>query len=368
MPARRQIAAAPAPARYYAMLCDTVGALGVDVAALLRAARIAPADLRARDGVLSTRQIEALVAHAGAMSGRDDLGFELGRRIKLSSHDILGYALISSPTLDSAFRLGARYYALITPTFAMRYVRRERHAEYHFDPIVPLGPEALRFHIEAIVTGTHEAFVTMLGRHLRPYDIYISGLAPAHRRRYRALAPARVHFESANLPGARFVTETAQVDLPLPMADPGALAMAEARCAALLQRITQAGSVAGWVEMMLREAHEGLPTLGELAHVLRITPRTLDRRLRREGQRFLDLSNRVRHERACELLRRRDSTVTQAAYELGYRDVANFSRAFRRAHGSSPGEFQRQQRSAVATAGGRGRRPGRGMQGVSFRV
>lgn len=367
MARERATAAPPAPARYYAMLCDIVAALGVDVPALLRAARIAPAEIRARDGVLSARQVEALVAHAGAMAGRDDLGFELGRRIKLSSHDILGYAMISSSTLDQAFRLCARYYPLITPTFRVRYERGVSHATYHFDPIIPMSPDTLRFHTETIVAATHEALVALLGRHLRPYDLHICGLAPAHRRRYRALVPARVRFDSGSLPGSRFVIETAQVDRPLPMADPGAVAMAEARCAALLQHITQSGSVAGWVEMMLREAHDGLPTLGELAHVLRITPRTLDRRLRREGHGFLELSNRVRHERACELLRRRDSTVTQAAYELGYRDVANFSRAFRRLQGTSPGEFQRRQRPA-ATPGGHGRRPGRSLQSASSRV
>ena len=122
------------PARYYAIFVDRLRHLGVDVDALLRSARIAPGTLYGADGLLTLPQVDALVEGATERTGRPDLGFDLGRLIKLSSHDILGYAIISSPTLDYALRLAARHYRLMTPTFSMRYSRDVRQAEIAFRP------------------------------------------------------------------------------------------------------------------------------------------------------------------------------------------------------------------------------------------
>src|SRR3546814_8811122 len=69
--------------------------------------------------------------------------------------------------------------------------------------------------------------------------------------------------------------------------------------------------------MMLTEARDGMPTLDELAHILHITSRTLDRRLQREGQQFQEMTKRVRLERAFELLGTQRMSVTQVALQLG---------------------------------------------------
>ena len=120
------------------------------------------------------------------------------------------------------------------------------------------------------------------------------------------------------------------------MADRGAREMAESRCEQLLRKTAQANGVTDWVTMMLREAHEGMPTLAELARLLNLSPRTLDRHLAREGSRYLEISKRIRHEKACALLEAGGQSITQVAYELGYKDGANFTRAFRRECGPQP--------------------------------
>ena len=92
---------------------------------------------------------------------------------------------------------------------------------------------------------------------------------------------------------------------------------------------------------MLRESYEGLPTLAELSHLINQPLRTMDRHLAREGSRFLAISKRIRHEKARALLEAENQSITQIAYELGYRDSANFTRAFRRESGLSPSDHRR---------------------------
>ena len=176
---------------------------------------------------------------------------------------------------------------------------------------------------------------------LPSYDIYVSYEEPAHGRAYRELKPARFHFATEPLPGARLVLDSEVAAQELPMADRGAREMAELRCEQLLRKTAQANRITEWVTMMLREAHEGVPALAELARLLNLSPRTLDRHLAREGSRYLEISKRIRHEKACALLEAGDQSITQIAYHLGYQDSAYFTRAFRRETGVSPSDYRR---------------------------
>ncbi|TJY61005.1 AraC family transcriptional regulator [Sinimarinibacterium sp. CAU 1509] len=327
------------PARYYVLFCDWLKSVGVNIEQLLKQSRIDANEFFGPDAMLTLEQVDALLDQSFEATGRPDLGFDWGRQIKLSSHDILGYALLSSPTLDYALRLSSRFYRLMTPTFRLSYRRNAEVAEMEFSPVMSMKPQTLRFHIEGISVSVHDQVRILLGGTMPPYDYYVSIAQPAYHQRYRELNPARWHFEAQQTPGMRVALSANLVDRTLEMSDRTALQMAESRCEALLEHVSQGSGLADWVTMMLHEARDGMPTLDDLAHILHITSRTLDRRLRKEGQHFLDIAKQVRHEKARNLLAGGKMSVTQVALQLGYQDVANFTRAFKRDSGMSPTEF-----------------------------
>ena len=73
---------------------------------------------------------------------------------------------------------------------------------------------------------------------------------------------------------------------------------------------------------------------------LRTGPRTLQRQLDRHGLQFRDIANRVRTQRARELLAEADLSVTAIASDLGYSAPTHFSRAFQRETGMTPRAFR----------------------------
>ena len=328
------------PARYYALLCARLADWGVDVPRLLRDARIKPEILGAAEGQLTPEQLDALVRLATQRSQRTDLGFELGRQIKLSSHNILGYAMLSAPTLDAALRLVARYFSLITPTYVMHYRSTADHTETTLQPALPLSTPVLMFHQETIAVAYYETIKALLSDDPPACSIYLSMAPPPHAARYRELRNATVHFGQTALPGARIVLEKATVERPLAMADQNTVKMAEARCAELLRNIVNRSSLSDWTLMMLREAAHGQPTLDELASILNLSPRTLERRLSAQGASFRDIARKARHETACALIKTGRLNITQIAYQLVYADAANFTRAFRREAGMAPNEYR----------------------------
>ena len=327
------------PARYYALLCLRLAQQGLDVPSLLADASVRPEVIYAADGQLTPEQVEKLAALVAQRTQRSDLGFELGRLLKLSSHDILGYALLSAPTLDAALRLVARYFSLITPTYTMRLAMSGEGAEVRFTPTLPLSHSVLDFHLEAIAVAFHTHMATLLGGTALDCRIHFAFAAPAHAARYRELPGAQVHFASEALPGARIVLPRELLGKSLVMADAHAMQMAEARCATLLATITRSGSLASWARMMLAEAADGAHALAELASILNLSPRTLERRLAAEGVGFRQLALEARHARACTLLKAGRLNVTQIAYQLGYGDAGNFSRGFKKVAGVSPSEY-----------------------------
>lgn len=84
------------------------------------------------------------------------------------------------------------------------------------------------------------------------------------------------------------------------------------------------------------------PHIDLVAEAARSSARTLQRQLAKEGWTYSQLLDQCRMERARELLGRPGARAIDVAFDLGYRDPANFSRAFRRWCGVTPREFRQQ--------------------------
>ncbi len=79
-----------------------------------------------------------------------------------------------------------------------------------------------------------------------------------------------------------------------------------------------------------------------LAADLGLHPRTLQRRLREEGQQHSGIVSQIRHKLALEWLKHSPDSVEDIAERLGFADRRSFSQAFLRWQGLSPSEFRRQ--------------------------
>jgi AraC-like DNA-binding protein len=330
------------PVRYFLALRDTLRDSGVDTTRLLQVAGIDEALFNARDAKLTEIEVEHFVSAARRLTGREDLGFEMGRRIKMNSHDLLGYGLLSCSSLHEFMGLASRHYHLMTETWTMSYRRHFSGGEMIYTPSVALNTESLRFYLETLAMAHQNQVHLLLGGQVQPYDIYLSMPTPSHLQRYQALSPVRFHFHESAVPGLRVVMGSDLLDLPLALGDPQVVREIDERCSALGQRMPRAD--VGWgeyVTMVLREARGEQVTLEDLAKRVNVSARTIDRHLKKEGLGYRELSDKVRFERACELLCAEGASVVDVALRMGFSDAANFSRAFKRVVGVSPGEYQR---------------------------
>jgi AraC-like DNA-binding protein len=94
--------------------------------------------------------------------------------------------------------------------------------------------------------------------------------------------------------------------------------------------------------------HRGDATPTSLAAVLGMSVRTLQRRLGAEGCSLRGIRDEVCRERALERLKDPGATVSSVASELGFSDVAAFSKAFKRWTGESPSLVRRRNKEKPA--------------------
>ena len=83
----------------------------------------------------------------------------------------------------------------------------------------------------------------------------------------------------------------------------------------------------------------GNMTIDRVAGLLRMSTRTLQRRLSDWGFSFEEIVDDVRRVEAIRRVTTGDGTAIEIAFMLGYSDQAHFSRAFRRWTGLSPRKY-----------------------------
>lgn len=331
------------PGRYLAALLgylETVRTPAVDMA--LAEAGVDLAGLTQGPAVLSMAEFDELYSTIVRVTGRQELGFETGRRMSVDKHGALGQLLPRCVTLEEALLLASRHYHLITSAFFLDYRRFPDRAELAFRPGAPMSTVTLHGIEETHALGLNHLVADALAGVGGTYDTYLSMEPPPHAERYERFPNVRFHFGLLPLPEVRTVIAADHLKAPLRLKpSPGSEAI---DAAAVLSQtgdlLGENGRWADWIELMLREAEDCQPSLEQLAEILKVSSRTLTRRLADEGVTFRDLSKAIRHERACEMLRSQRLPISQIAFRLGYTDLANFTHAFQAMAGMSPRAYR----------------------------
>ena len=105
---------------------------------------------------------------------------------------------------------------------------------------------------------------------------------------------------------------------------------------------TGKGDLAGSLRVILPAyLPDGSPGIQLAARLAGTSVRTLQRRLEDQGVTYSQLLEDLRHDLAIYLLRDPDREISEVGRELGYRDPAIFTRAFRRWTDQTPSQFRR---------------------------
>lgn len=338
------------PSRYLRDLVHHLKQSGHDVAPALLKVGVSINSLNLPHARIERVQLTQAMTELARVTGRTDLGFELGLLINLATADVVGQLLLSSATLAEGLRRVAHFFALLTPSFRLQVTSQQSSfLRLQCEPSIPLPYDMAIQGLETLAVAIHRLTLFLLQEKSVPVVLDASWATPSHVARYRELKGLKARFGTGHQPQFIMTLGGGLADAPLPMANATALDEAERSCRRLLDELTSRRSWGDWVTKMLRDVDGHFPTQSDLASLLQISAKTLTRHLAKEGKTYRDLAMEVRHQRALTLLDNSTRSVNEIAQTLGYSDAANFGRAFRQIEGMAPGEYrQRAVRSADA--------------------
>jgi AraC-like DNA-binding protein len=277
----------------------------------------------------------ALLERARDRTGEPGLGYYLGLQTRATLYGYLGFAALSASSLGDALGLAVRF----APTFStaltidlrvdrpVAWLCLEEHAN--------LG-SVRDIVLISMMMGLREVGRALTGQQLSGFaDLAIP--EPAYQARFVDLAP-NVRFGQ---PLNRIVFDSAILDLPIVMADPVALRLAQKQCERDLEELSFDARLATRVRHFVASKEGGFCSLKDVAACLHMSPRTLRRHLAAQGVSFADLVDCERRDKALQLLRWSRLSIADVAERLDYRAASSFVRAFTRWTGETPGAYRR---------------------------
>ncbi len=321
-----------------APLCALVAERGGDPAALLRRFELPAAAADDAEVTLPLATLHALL-DAAAEAARDPfLGVHLAQRLPRGAYGVVEYTCRTAPTLREALRRIARYVGLLNELVTITV--EEHGGAATVEQRIPGEPLAVgrhgnEFFIVMLLSGSR----TLAAAPLVPSRAWFAHPQPDDvSALLEVLGTTRVRF-GAGANGLEL--PAAALDLPVTTHDPALLALLDRQAEQALAGLPAATRLGALVRRRIRDTlGEEPPTLEGVAAGLRMSARTLQRRLGDEGVKFADLLDEVRRELALDYVRDRRRPLGEIAYLLGYAELSPFLRAFKRWTGKTPGELR----------------------------
>jgi AraC-like DNA-binding protein len=314
---------------------------GADVEALMAQYGLPPQVRHAPEATMALRALWPLCEACAEAAGDPLLGFHVGTRLERGSYGLLEFSARAAADLGGALELLLRYSALLNHlvVFALEKQSSGRVVLTHGIPGVPeaVGRQCNEYTVGIMVALARE----LVGDDLMPVEVAV---AHAHASALEQALRCPVRFGR----GLNAVTFAAK-DLKRPVRshDPALLQVLELQAARVAaERPKQGASFTDQVLGLIREVlpHPG-SVIERVAAKLHTTSRTVQRRLTAEGASFQELLEQVRSASAQHWVREGKRPLGEVAFLLGYSDLRDFVRAYKRWTGRTPGADREQHRA-----------------------
>ena len=293
-----------------------------------------------------TEKFEALIMDLVMESGDEMLGFHCGLQVMPMMLGVFPSLVFGSMSVRDVLITFTRYQALVFGnTVGITASESGNDLKISFFQAYR-NAVARRHATEGGATILINALRYFLGR----TDLALRGLALSHqpasddaKRQLEAFHQCPIQFGAAET-SAEMDEKLLDIQLSAAVMQAGNVAEAVAR--EQLQQHERAGLWLSRVRIIAMDLMRKRSLRRELiADRLKISTRTLDRRLAEEGMSWQQLVDGMRSRRAGELVMQGEATIKAVARELGFSDVRGFQRRFRHWFGVSPSEYRREKKA-----------------------
>ncbi|HET7503732.1 MAG TPA: AraC family transcriptional regulator [Kofleriaceae bacterium] len=320
------------------LVVAAAAARGVPPSKLLAAIGLDPQALIASDGRIPAEPALRAWQAAAELCGDPAFGLSVVDRLPSDYFGGFGFAIHASATLGGALQRLVRYFPLINQQAALALIEDRALVRVRLVIHADVPDDALRHPAECLLAVVLKIARHATGAHLPPAAVAFRHAAPpvtsAHHRVF-GVAP------SFDQPHHELALDRALLDTPHVAPDAALLALVERHLRHRSDELPPVDSFIDRVQrVLIEELRLGEPTLPRLAARLRMSERTVQRRLGVEGTSVQALLDDLRRRLALHQLAEPARSIAEISYALGFAEVRAFHRAFKRWTGSTPAAYR----------------------------
>lgn len=278
--------------------------------------------------------LQQALQHAGPL-----FGWRLGQSVKPTTYGVNGILLLACPTLGEALQQVLRFESLVHDLGRSSFEREGDQVVYAWRNDCAGHPAAGAL-AESVFSGIQTCAQWLVGQAVSGFALdFMHHTDEASAAAMAAASGARVRWGA---PANRAVFPATLLDWPIPQANTALLPLLQRHADELLQaRHPREGGIVAQVRQSISgRLGQGAVKLADVAQDLRLSTRTLQRRLAEAGVAYQALLDATRHELACHYLARSAMPIAEVGYLLGYQDAPAFHHAFKQWQGQGPGQYR----------------------------
>lgn len=292
-------------------------------------------DLWDENVLISANQQEQIIKNALRISNDPLLALRLGKSLAPNTHGTLGLLVCHSPDLKSALKSFAEFIPSWINIIHLTILESEDQLECQLSCELDAGDEIEKFILEALVNCVITTIEFIYGKTLMDAKLlWPYSLPEPSVRGY----PFEVDIKANR---AALIIPASLGTYANPIANLEGYEFALKQCNLLKNALPQSNkNISNYVCSLLLSNSPLNFSQKDAADALFVSNKTLERRLMKEGTSFKDIKQSVMQEIATNYTKDTDLSFSAIAHYLGYTDISNFRRAFKRWYGCTPSEFR----------------------------
>ncbi|AZD27557.1 AraC family transcriptional regulator GliR [Pseudomonas chlororaphis] len=317
--------------------------LGLPIAPALQAAGLRAEQLSDNSLRLPVEAHERLLGYFCQHSGDPLFGLNAARYVLPNSWSVLGYITMNCATLGEAMSRIMPFEKLVGDMGVSRIEMAEDQVRLIWNCRLPTS-DTRRQLVENVLASWLLYARWIADTQLSPSAVWFEHPLPAGTTlaQYEAFFACPVLFEQTC---SALLAPLSYLQLPLRQADAQLLRTLEEHAMSLMASLEEA-PLALQVKNALRQLlKEGLPRKEQVADLLAMSPRTLQRQLQQAGTSYQQILDNLRQELAEHYLLHSDLPIQDISYYLGFTEPRSFHRTFKGRTGMTPGAFRQTQRA-----------------------
>lgn len=313
--------------------------LKVNTDPVFELAQIDPNDILNHEKTFSFEQYHILLDFAIKQTGDKFYGLKMGQEPHIAG--TIGMMCASCKNLKEAFIQGCKYFKIQGNFANIAFIDDDKFPRIEFsitNAWKMRHPDTARHEIEAMFSFLITISKINSNNRILPSKVMLSYSPPDIPDIYKnhwGLLPLFDQDVDA------IVFNSHDLMIPMKAFNPETYTILKSHIESQLKILDQKESCAEKVKSILLSSFQyQFPDIETVAEKLNLSSRTLQRQLSMENTNFKTILQQTRFDIAKHFLKDKTWSVSEISYALGYSDLGNFSRSFKKHTGQSPQDYR----------------------------